>query len=86
MLLAEITAALCENHIKHKYDVLGKCRAFKVTLFVIIADTLREWVNKVAKKGGVGIRSRKLALSLKECAEITSARGNRCLAKHVFRI
>jgi len=86
MLLAEITAALCENHIKQKYDVSGKYRAVKVNLVVIIADTLCECVNKVARKGGVDIRSCKLALSSKECAEITSARGNHCLAKHVFRI
>ena len=86
MLLAEITAAFCENRIKQKYDVSGKCRVFKVNLFVIIEDTLRELVNKVSRKGGVDIKSCKLALSSKDCAEITSARGNHCLAKHVFRI
>jgi uncharacterized Fe-S cluster-containing radical SAM superfamily protein len=86
MLLAEITPALCENHIKQKYDVSGKCRAFKVNLVIITADILREWVNKFARKCGVDIRICKLALSSKECAEITSARGNHCLAKHVFRI
>lgn len=66
MLLAEITAALCENHIKQKYDMSGKCRAFKVSLVVIIVDTLREWVNKIARKGGVDVRSCKLALSSKD--------------------
>jgi hypothetical protein len=29
MLLAEITAPHCENHIKHKYYVSGKFRAFE---------------------------------------------------------
>ena len=66
MLLAEITSALCENHIKQKYDMSGKCRDFKVSLVVIIADTLREWVNKIARKGGVDVRSCKLALSSKD--------------------
>jgi hypothetical protein len=66
MLLAEITIVLCENHIKQKYNMSGKCRAFKVSLVVIIADTLREWVNKFARKGGVDIRSCKLALSSKD--------------------